>query len=208
MSDTHVYEFLGLLCHGCMHYTESNEYGLERLGTYRTSSITLIQLTSLAEQLTHLVSSCLPRLRELKQEDDNPKVVAMRRHTLKAWQTTTNELNRSRLTRRDTAWRPFSLLWQRVGTLIPPVPDLEADEAAFDVLQRCGWSECLCNVHKPAHRMRVCKGCWVIAYCGAECQKKYVLRRVVLGTFLILTVSRFSDWEKGGHRKHCRKHRG
>ncbi|EKM50108.1 uncharacterized protein PHACADRAFT_105693 [Phanerochaete carnosa HHB-10118-sp] len=134
-----------------------------------------IQLTSLAEQLIHLVSSCLLRLRQVDQEDNNRKVVTIRRHTLKAWQATTNELNRSRLVQRDRAWKRFSLLWQRVGTLIPPVPDLEAEEAVFDVLQWCGWSECLCNVHKPAHRMRVCKGCWVVAYCGAECQKKYVL---------------------------------
>lgn len=156
-----------------LHIENSGE--LETFGMHEAIGTTVNRLISLAEQLIQFVSWCLQRFRQLHQKDDRPKTVAIRRHTLKAWLATTNQLNRSRLAQRDRGWKRFSLLWQRVGTLIPPVPDLEASEAAFEVLQRCGWGECLCSVHKPAHRMRICKGCWVVAYCGAECQKKYVL---------------------------------
>ncbi|EKM50120.1 uncharacterized protein PHACADRAFT_264672 [Phanerochaete carnosa HHB-10118-sp] len=172
ISDTYTYGFFGLLCHYCMVYMEKNG-----------------EVESFA-QLIAFVSWCLQRFRQLYQsgKDDTPKMVAIRRHTLRAWQATTSQLNRSRLVQRDKGWKRFSLLWQRVGDLIPPVPDMEADEAAFEVLQRCGWGECLCSVHKPAHRMKICKGCWVVAYCGPRCQK--------------------NDWENGGHQKDCRKYSG
>lgn len=37
----------------------------------------------------------------------------------------------------------------------------------------CRWKDCLCSLDtKPPHRMRICKGCWRVWYCGPNCQTK------------------------------------
>ena len=118
-----------------------------------------------------------PRLSKLDRNDNRPKTIAIRRHLRHTWQHITDELKRRRLRRQDDNWGIFSFLWEKVGKLIPPAPQ-ELGEPPFELLQRCGWSGCLCSVHKPAHKMRICKGCWLVAYCGAGCQKKYVRSRV------------------------------
>ncbi|KIP03440.1 hypothetical protein PHLGIDRAFT_239037 [Phlebiopsis gigantea 11061_1 CR5-6] len=41
----------------------------------------------------------------------------------------------------------------------------------FAPLERCRWAGCLCHVHKPAHPMKMCKGCWNVAYCGEKCRE-------------------------------------
>lgn len=33
----------------------------------------------------------------------------------------------------------------------------------------CGWNMCLCR-QNPHHRMKLCKGCLQVVYCGARCQ--------------------------------------
>ena len=36
--------------------------------------------------------------------------------------------------------------------------------------KRCFWGACACSTYKPAHRLRVCKGCWRALYCSTRCQ--------------------------------------
>ncbi len=36
----------------------------------------------------------------------------------------------------------------------------------------CHWSGCLCAFGDRIHRMRVCKGCWKVLYCGTTCQRR------------------------------------
>ncbi|EKM50054.1 uncharacterized protein PHACADRAFT_153362 [Phanerochaete carnosa HHB-10118-sp] len=52
----------------------------------------------------------------------------------------------------------------------PKSPD--TDGSPFTALKRCHWSECLCSVYKPSHRLRICEGCWRVAYCNKICQSK------------------------------------
>ncbi|GJE93255.1 zinc finger MYND domain-containing protein [Phanerochaete sordida] len=151
----------------------------------------MIQITAAAGQRSHgperlneVIPWWFPRLSKLDRNDNRAKTVAMRRHLRKSWQNIADELKRKRLPQQDTNWSVFSFLWKKVGSLIPPVSE-DTGEAPFGLLQRCGWSECLCSVHKPAHKMHVCKGCWLVAYCGSRCQA--------------------NDWEKGGHKRHCRR---
>lgn len=33
----------------------------------------------------------------------------------------------------------------------------------------CSWIQCLCSL-APHHKMKVCKGCWQVRYCGSQCQ--------------------------------------
>ena len=40
-------------------------------------------------------------------------------------------------------------------------------------LKMCHWKECLCSgEERPPHKMKVCKGCWRVWYCGANCQTR------------------------------------
>ncbi|GJE93337.1 zinc finger MYND domain-containing protein [Phanerochaete sordida] len=113
----------------------------------------------------------------------SPKRVAMRTRTLAAWRAVAAELAH----REGTEWVRCARLWDAMRVRIGPEDALERSDGmqpAFGLLERCAWSECLCSRHKPAHRMRTCKGCERVVYCGGRCQK--------------------SDWEKGGHRTRCR----
>lgn len=38
---------------------------------------------------------------------------------------------------------------------------------------RCSWKNCLCGDMHPLHCMRICTGCWVVRYCGKQCQTQY-----------------------------------
>ena len=57
---------------------------------------------------------------------------------------------------------------------LPSLPESNDMTHAFEPLRRCSWTECVCSVHKPAHKLRVCKGCCVVAYCGTKCQTRCV----------------------------------
>ena len=127
-----------------------------------------------------LVIPCTNFLRAYKAHTNNPKTLEIRRHTRRAWQAALDEMVRRQIGQRDPNWRQFLAAWRRIGDLIPSVPESnETPSRAFEPLRRCGWSECLCNVHKPAHKLRVCKGCWVVAYCSKKCQTRCALCAVL-----------------------------
>ncbi|KAJ3523830.1 hypothetical protein NM688_g8660 [Phlebia brevispora] len=46
----------------------------------------------------------------------------------------------------------------------------------------CHWEHCLCSGIRPAHKLRICTGCFQVYYCNKECQRK--------------------DWNNG-HREAC-----
>ncbi|GJE93258.1 zinc finger MYND domain-containing protein [Phanerochaete sordida] len=167
VTDRQTYGGLSILCHYCM------------LQIARASG------GGPPDRMNSFVASWLARVGELDKDDDRPKTIAARRHALQAWRRVKDELRRRQLVHQDRHWKVFELVWERIGAAIPPVPSEAAPASPFELLQRCGWSECLCSVHKPAHRMRICTGCWLVAYCGPRCQEK--------------------DWEEGGHQECCRK---
>ena len=37
----------------------------------------------------------------------------------------------------------------------------------------CNYGRCVCNDVPPCHKMKVCRGCWRVRYCGVKCQKRY-----------------------------------
>ncbi|GJE93279.1 hypothetical protein PsYK624_094380 [Phanerochaete sordida] len=163
-SDAQIYDFFGLLCyHFRLHITGGGN------------------LTP--QEVVDILGWFLPWLRQLDQHDSRPRMLARRRLMRSRWQATSDELARSQVARQSAEWTAFSRMWRRAGTFFPPVPD--AAESPFEPLERCGWGECLCSVHKPAHRMRICRGCWLVAYCGTKCQT--------------------SDWEHGEHQRRCRR---
>ncbi|GJE93322.1 zinc finger MYND domain-containing protein [Phanerochaete sordida] len=161
-SQRHLFAFLNLLCHFIMLQFPKNE-------------------ESPPAEVKEHIERILPHLASMSR-DNRPKTVALRRHTLAAWQSVADEVRRRQLPRRHPAWRAFAQLWTSVKALLPAA--LEDEQSAqFGMLERCAWSECLCSRYKPAHKMRLCQGCERAAYCGERCQR--------------------NDWDKGGHRQRC-----
>lgn len=106
------------------------------------------------------------------------RIAALRRYTYQAWLTSCNEVDQRRLLERCPSWGLLLTCWKKLGTHIPE-EGRDGDEPAFPSLERCGWAECACSVLKPTHRLRVCKRCWVVAYCGTKCQRRCVLTRTL-----------------------------
>ncbi|GJE93321.1 zinc finger MYND domain-containing protein [Phanerochaete sordida] len=168
ISGTQCYAFLDLFCHYitlCMQ--RNNARPPENLIKY-----------------VQWYGSQLADQRDRLADDSRPKSLVLRRHALQSWASVADELRMRDLPRRDPAWYPFAELWMSIKRLLPSLAR-EPPYVPFAVLERCAWDQCLCSRHKPAHRMRICKGCERVVYCGKRCQK--------------------SDWESGGHRERCRR---
>ncbi|GJE93336.1 zinc finger MYND domain-containing protein [Phanerochaete sordida] len=120
-----------------------------------------------------------------RAKDNSPKTLALRAHTQAAWQAVTDAMQRRRLVHRSIAWMQFAQFWFVLQGHLWPAPAVgDVVRAPFGAFERCAWRECLCSRHKPAHKLRSCRGCEQVVYCGKRCQK--------------------SDWEQGGHRERCR----
>ncbi|GJE90269.1 zinc finger MYND domain-containing protein [Phanerochaete sordida] len=117
------------------------------------------------------------------------RLAPLRRYTYSAWRASVAELDGRHALRDLPQWCEPLAVWRRLGRLMPP--DARDDgahvieERTTGVLERCQWRECACHVLRPAHPLKVCKGCWVVAYCSDKCQT--------------------SDWEQGEHRSACRR---
>ncbi|GJE93340.1 hypothetical protein PsYK624_094990 [Phanerochaete sordida] len=96
---------------------------------------------------------------------------AMRTHTLEAWRAVAETL----ACREGADWARFARLWVDARELIGPECTLVVEDMhfAFRPLKRCAWAECLCSRHEPAHRMRMCKRCEQVVYCGERCQRRW-----------------------------------
>lgn len=127
---------------------------------------------SVTDYLTGLTARCRTLLRRRSTPEASAELRALARHTHSAWKASADEISRRRLGPRFPAWRHFLILWRALGDVLRYHPEDDDASPVFGALERCGWEGCLCSVHKPAHSLRVCKGCWVVAYCGAQCQKR------------------------------------
>lgn len=87
--------------------------------------------------------------------------------------STVQEIDNRRQLRDLPQWQSALVAWRRLGRFMPTDARDEAPvESPLGVLERCGWAECECHVHKPTHPIKICKGCWVVAYCGPRCQTR------------------------------------
>ena len=53
------------------------------------------------------------------------------------------------------------------------VPSVPSDiKPYWKIPRRCFWEACACAAGSqlPAHRLRVCRGCWRVLYCSSKCQ--------------------------------------
>ena len=63
--------------------------------------------------------------------------------------------------------------WQDIGRFLPlDLGGFRETDQHLPMHKRCGYKSCLCNTFRPAHPLRVCQGCWSVAYCGPQCQKR------------------------------------
>lgn len=118
--------------------------------------------------LSNALSWCfrLPR----KPDTSDKRLMMMRRHTYRSWMSTVKDIESRRLLQGRPEWREAYAVWGRLGRLMSDVSgNIEERKSPFTLLKRCSWTGCECRVHAPAHTLKVCKGCWLVAYCGATC---------------------------------------
>ena len=111
--------------------------------------------------------------RRLKRE-----TLFLRRRSWTAWSSSRDHLkakgyvneygNRIKACAVVHEWLQFSYVLSQYSA---PPPEDEPDYP-FNSPTRCGWEKCLCYAHKPAHPMKLCKGCWDVAYCGDKCRER------------------------------------
>lgn len=128
------------------------------------------------DRLSRLIRYCSDELRKRDPGGENPELRTLRRHTFKIWKSSADGTARERLERLFPRWRPLLLLWRSAGNALQPTSEYADEASAFDASTRCNWTECLCNAHKPAHPLRVCKGCRAVVYCHPRCQKRCAVR--------------------------------
>ncbi|GJE93216.1 zinc finger MYND domain-containing protein [Phanerochaete sordida] len=139
---------------------------------------------------SRLASVCRTRLRQLFPDGDQSvdrdvELDAIRQRSLSDSQKNLERM-RARGWDSDGHWSRTVLGWKVLGMVLNRlVVSHKSSEPVFAPLARCTWKECLCNVHAPNHKMRICKGCQRVAYCNVGCQEK--------------------DWVTGSHKIQCRK---
>lgn len=73
-------------------------------------------------------------------------------------------------------WKVIMRLLDTLGKYLEHLEDnsdaKDKDVNPYTPLERCHRPECFCSVHKRSHRLRVCEGCWRVAYCNTYCQSE------------------------------------
>lgn len=119
----------------------------------------------------------------------NQKLSALQSYAHDSWQKSVAEVDRRGLVSKYPSWRTYVQQYKKLGTLISTTQQGWYD-LGFSPLERCGWSGCVCSVVKPAHRLKVCKRCWLVAYCSAKCQKRCALRPSALNLLIMEFLQR------------------
>ncbi|GJE85155.1 hypothetical protein PsYK624_012330 [Phanerochaete sordida] len=136
------------------------------------------------DNLLNIVDGCRTLLLE-KYDSADSKALALRHRTYEAWSNSLRVLgNPATMPAMDPDWDDFLDMWKyELGADLQPDDALRAQHPVAADRRHCNWSGCLCSAHEPPHRVKVCKGCWSVVYCGKDCQE--------------------NDWTKGGHRERC-----
>lgn len=162
---------------------------------------------------SQLIETCRKALDHGRKKDPypniTPQLAVLRQDSRKRWHTTWDSLRA--VTRRHTiSYRMVSHSWLALKATLEierfEQLDRESvrDERAFPPFTMCNWKNCLCSVHEPVHKLKICKRCRRVAYCNTRCQEKYVL--FPLNNEQERLSTPFSrDWTDGSHKSQCRR---
>ena len=140
---------------------------------------------ALFDDVVQLIAQCVTILKKKKREDvtgRHPRMDALGCCSRRLWRDIQNKLGSVRSSQ-YLSWGRIIRSWNELGIALEvekypweakSIDDF-GSQAAFGPSERCGWKNCLCSVYKPIHRLRVCKGCYRVAYCNPDCQTKYIL---------------------------------
>lgn len=102
------------------------------------------------------------------------KILDLRQTFQYSWFSIMKDLKTLRLRPSDKLY-PFFVQWKIIGRQlgIPSNAQQPQDPAAIGANNVvCCWAECLCHWSNPCrHKLRICKGCYVVMYCGKRCQE-------------------------------------
>lgn len=101
---------------------------------------------------------------------------SVRRFTLDAWQRAKQDMMAKKL-HTNIATKPLFASWIVLGRVLDQresdfQDSGETMERDFGPLERCARQECACSVFQPTHSLRLCTGCWSVAYCNGRCQEE------------------------------------
>lgn len=98
-----------------------------------------------------------------------PETAAFHAAVYDGWKNSVKELSEKRIFQRYAQSRTVIQAWRILGIDTPQRTAIH-NGPAFGPLERCHWPDCACSAVKPAHRLKVCKWCWLVAYCSPRCQ--------------------------------------
>lgn len=104
-----------------------------------------------------------------------PPPLSVCRYSHKAWQDMLDKLLHHCISTHITL-KYVVVAWWKLGHELErgleQIPAHNSESPDFGPLERCADAECLCSTHHPVHSMKMCKGCFKVAYCNEQCQKR------------------------------------
>lgn len=146
-----------------------------------------MQADLLSEAMTQLVLDLQVAASKylLDTEPDSIACEACRRTSAMAWHYALDLLSSMRpksttqarlRTKALSRWRAYGAIWglrEGVDVISLEGPSPLSDERPYwNIIKRCYYEACPCRATIPCHRMRVCKGCYRVLYCGSRCQRQ------------------------------------
>ena len=127
-----------------------------------------------AAQLCSILVACRVRLRRARAQPRRPstELETLRWRMAKTWSATMGALDGCRGSSVYAAGRRAWMALREPLEVAKYAGGAAPERDGAPGLEVCAWDECECCYHRPVHPMRVCTGCYVVAYCNAHCQAK------------------------------------
>lgn len=139
----------------CRDILARTEFILAKMQLYFEIYDTKIRADKWRQATVRVWHDTLRSLRELMPQTDDQRV--MKEEGIRSW----------------LKYGAVFDLKEGVDETTQQVPSVPSDiKPYWKIPRRCFWEACGCAAGSqlPAHRLRVCRGCWRVLYCSSKCQ--------------------------------------